>query len=183
MGFFDNFLKKSTAGYPSAELVARKFGKDSLSPQVIEIEALFSRVATASEDQIRQLPKVSTDIEAQFPGFSRAFDGVFSAALASGRFDAICEYQDRIGNVALGRITRQLDNDGFDNGFAIVSIQTLTSLYMRDWIDRPISESEFKQFNNPPFFEISKRVMEQNDYETAISPWVKVFGRVHPLDN
>lgn len=182
MSLFGGLFGGSRSGAPNATSIKRQFGVDSISPQLVEIEALFARVSSANEEHIERLPKTSADIETMFPGTNRAFDAVFSAALGSGRFGAICEYQDRIGQVAFGRVSNRLQLIGFDNGFPIISIQALTALYMRDWIGRQITDEEYERHNQPPLFEITSRSLTQDDYLAVIRPWSTVFGRVHPLD-
>jgi hypothetical protein len=182
MGLLSELLSNGIGAPALTGMVKKRYGKLALSPQMGEVDELLTKVRGASIDQISEMPKLSSDIEVAFPGNDGAFDGVFAAVIASDRLDPVCDCQDRIGALALKRIDKKLSTLGYDNGFAIVAIQALTALYMRDWLDREITDVEFERFNKPPYFEIKKRIFTKDDYLLVVAPWVSVFGKIHPGD-
>jgi hypothetical protein len=164
------------------KMVRKRYGSNYLSPQMSEVEALVTQVELARAEQIERMPKTSDDLRSAFPSADAAFQAIFSVAIGSGRLDAVIDCQDFIGEVAMGRIDSRLSEMGYDNGFAIIAIQTLVALYMRDWMGRKITDEQFAKFNEPPHFDISSRSFSQSDYQDAVAPWVTVFGKVHPSD-
>lgn len=173
MGFFTQTMSK---------MVRKRYGSNFLSPQMSEVEALVGKVELVSADQIGRLPKTAESVNLVFPATDASFTAIFSVANGSGRLDAVIDCQDYISDLAMTKISRQLSDLGYDNGFAIVANMALVALYMRDWIDRRVTDEQFAKFNQPPFFEIQSRSFSQSDYQNAITPWVSVFGPVHPLD-
>ena len=164
------------------KMVKKRYGANYLSPQMSAVESLVAQVASASTEQIERMPKTHEYLESVFPATNAAFDAVFSVANGSGRLDAVIDCQDFIREVAMGKIDRRLSELGYDNGFALIANMTLVALYMRDWIERKVTDEQFAKFNQPPYFEIKSRSFSQNDYQNVVAPWVAVFGRVHPLD-
>ena len=147
-----------------------------------EVEALIAQVESARAEQIELMPKTSDHLKLAFPSADAAYQAIFSVAIGSGRLDAVIDCRDFIGGVAMGRMDSRLTEAGYDNGFALVAINALVALYMRDWMGRKITDEEFEKFNEPPYFDIRSRSFSQNDYLDAVAPWVTFFGKVHPLD-
>jgi len=164
------------------KMVRKRYGPNYLSPQMSEVEALVAQVESASAEQIERMPKTSDDLRSAFPSADTAFQAIFSVAIGSGRLDAVIDCRDFIGGAAMGKIDRNLSELGYDNGFALIAIQTLVALYMRDWMGREVTDEQFAKFNEPPYFDIRSRSFSQSDYQDAVTPWVAVFGKVHPLD-
>ena len=147
-----------------------------------EVEALIAQVESARAEQIEQMPRTSDHLKLAFPSADAAYQAIFSVAIGSGRLDAVIDCRDFIGGVAMGRMDSRLTEAGYDNGFALVAINALVALYMRDWMGRKITDEEFEKFNEPPYFDIRSRSFSQNDYLDAVAPWMTFFGKVHPLD-
>ena len=147
-----------------------------------EVEALIAQVESARAEQIELMPKTSDHLKLAFPSADAAYQAIFSVAIGSGRLDAVIDCRDFIGGVAMGRMNSRLTEAGYDNGFALVAINALVALYMRDWMGRKITDEQFEKFNEPPYFDIRSRSFSQNDYLDAVAPWVTFFGKVHPLD-
>ena len=149
---------------------------------MLEVEAMFVRTASASVEQLTKLSKTYSDFKEACPGEEAAYQGVFSAVIASGRLDAVIDCQDRIYDIAAKKIDERISNVGNDGSFTTVTGQALTALYMRDWIGRQISDEEFEKFNEPPLFIITNRIFTEADYKLLVAPWETVFGQVHPGD-
>ena len=147
-----------------------------------EVEALIAQVESARAEQIEQMPRTSDHLKLAFPSADAAYQAIFSVAIGSGRLDAVIDCRDFIGGVAMGKIDSRLTEAGYDNGFALVAINALVALYMRDWMGRKITDEQFEKFNEPPYFDIRSRSFSQNDYLDAVAPWMTFFGKVHPLD-
>jgi len=164
------------------KMVRKRYGPNYLSPQMTEVEALIAQVESARAEQIEQMPRTSDHLKLAFPSADAAYQAIFSVAIGSGRLDAVIDCRDFIGGVAMGKIDSRLTEAGYDNGFALVAINALVAVYMRDWMGRKITDEQFEKFNEPPYFDIRSRLFSQNDYQDAVAPWVTVFGKIHPLD-
>ena len=180
MGFFGRAASRLSSNSSMSASILKKYGSEILGSNGEEIDALMVRASKLSTDEILRMPKEASDVFS-LPENDRAFDGIFSAVVASGRLDAVISAQDRISAVTFNLINRNLQANGFDNGPSLVAIQTLTALFMRDWIDRQFTDAEIAR-SRPPQFVVEYPAMRQIDYDNGTRFWRVEFGRIHPDD-
>ena len=183
MGFFEKLTGKLSADSPLSVVIKQRYGNRQISPQMELVDRLQVVASQLSVDQIRRFEAGAKEYDWQSPGQREAFDAIFSCAIASGRLDAVIDSQDLISEAAQKTIRRTLGmRYSEDSLIPMVAVHTATALYMRDWIDRVITDSEFDEQNQPPFFVITQRKMSLDDYLVVTKPWRNFIGPVHPED-
>jgi len=172
MGFFDKIMQRA--------------GFERLSPQMDMVDRFLATVSNLTVEQIRSLESGSKDRDWQSPGHREAFDAIFSSAIGSGRLDAVIECQDRITDVAENSVRRALGvKYAQESMIPLIAVHAITALYMRDWIDREITDAEFDRYNQPPYlpyFVITQRKMSLDNYLIVTKPWRDFIGPLHPSD-
>ena len=183
MGFLDKFSGRSLSAEPLSVVIKQRYGNKQISPQMELVDRLQVVASQLSVDQIRRFEAGAKEYDWQSPGQREAFEAIFSCAIASGRLDAVIDSQDLISEAAEKSIRRVLGvRYSEDSLIPLVAVQTTTALYMRDWIDRVVSDSEFDEQNQPPYFVITQRKMSLDDYLVVTKPWRNFIGPVHPED-
>jgi len=183
VGFFEKLTGKSNADTPLSVAIRKRYGSEQLSPQMELVDRLVETTSNLTKTQILSFESETKDFDWESPGRKEAFLAVFSASIGSGRLDAVCDYQDRITDVAENAVRRAL-GVRFSNESQIpsIAVETVTALYVRDWIDREITDAEFNKQNQPPYFVITERKMSLDDYLIATKPWRNFIGPIHPSD-
>ena len=183
VGFFEKITGKSNADAPLSVVIKQRYGSKQICPQIEIVDRLLVAASQLNVDQIQRFEAGTKDFDWQSPGQREAFEAIFSCAIASGRLDAVIDSQDLISAAAEKAIRRMLGvRYSEDSLIPTVAVHTATALYMRDWIDRVISDSEFEAQNQPPFFVITQRKMSLDDYLVVTKPWRNFIGPVHPED-
>ena len=174
---------KLNADTPLSVVIKQRYGNKQISPQMELVDRLQVVASQLGVDQIRRFEAGTKEYDWQSPGQREAFEAIFSCAIASGRLDAVIDSQDLISAAAEKAIRRMLGvRYSEDSLIPMVAVHTATALYMRDWIDRVISDSEFDEQNQPPFFVITQRKMSLDDYLVVTKPWRNFIGPLHPED-
>ena len=183
MGFLGKIKTKSTTIEPLSVIIKQRYGLEQISPQMDIVDRLVMTASNLTSTQIRSLDSEFKGFDFDSPGQDEAFYAIFSAAIASGRLDAVIDSQDRIADTAESFIRRVLGTRySEESSIPRIAIRTMTALYMRDWIDREITDEEFDKYNQPPYFVITQRKMSLDDYLITTKSWRTHIGPVHPGD-
>lgn len=186
MGFFDKIIRKSLSVEPLSVVIKQLYGFEQLSPQMDMIDRFLATVSNLTVEQIRSFESGSKGFDLDSPGQREAFDAIFSSAIGSGRLDAVIDSQDRITDVAENSVRRAMGvRYAEESMIPLAAVAAITALYMRDWIDREITDAEFDRYNQPPYlpsFVITQRKMSLDDYLIVTKPWRNFIGPLHPSD-
>jgi len=183
MGLFEKLTGKSMTLAPLSAVIKQRYGFEQLSPQMDMVDRLLVAASNLTVEQIQSYESGAKDYDWQSPGQREAFEAIFSSAIASGRLDAVIDSQDRISDAAEKSIRRALGiRYAEESLIPLVAVHTTTALYMRDWINRVITDAEFDKQNQPPYFVITQRKMSLDDYLVVTKPWRNFIGPVHPGD-
>lgn len=183
MGFFGKIAGRSDPDTSLSVVIKQRYGDKQISPQMEFIDRLQVVASQLNLDQIRRFESGANEFDPQSPGQREAFDAIFSCAIASGRLDALIDSRDLISEAAERSIRRALGvRYSKESLIPLAAVNATTALYMRDWIDRVITDSEFEEQNQPPYWVITQRRMSLDDYLVVTKPWRNFIGPVHPGD-
>lgn len=107
MGLFDRLGAKSVVPGHFAARVRQLYGESQICPQMWSVDALLAGASNVTDEQIYVLDSDSNKQALNSPGHDEAFNSVFSAAIASGRLDAVILAQDFIADLVERRIRRK----------------------------------------------------------------------------
>ena len=183
MGYFDKIISKAHNVDPHSSVVKQRYGAQQLSPQMDAVDRLLEVTASLTVDQIKSFDSGTKGFDWQSPGQREAFDAVFSTVIGSGRLDAVIDSQDRISDAAEKSLRRKMGvRYAEESMIPLAALHAATALYMRDWIDREITDDEYTRNNQSPYFLITQRKMSLDDYLLVTKQWRNFIGPVHPED-
>lgn len=183
MGLFDRLVPKSPGPGLLAARIRQHYGESQVCPQMWCVDALVASASRITDEQIYVLDSNSNKQALSSVGHDEAFNAVFSAAIASGRLDAVILVQDYVAELVERHIRRLLGSQRSEASVVPqIALRTITALYVRDWIDREITDTEISKFSKPPYFVISSRRMTRDDYLIVTKSWRTVIEKIHPDD-
>jgi len=160
----------------SSQLITR-YGADKCGKDIQAIDQLFSHISQLTAIEFGQVPFTGSDLERMFPDAEKGFKAAIDTALMRDRFDAVVDAQDAIGELAERKAAkfRRLPADQ-TCGLALVAIQTVTALIVRDLVGSVFSDDDRKAATVPSFLTPTATEFTQTHFSAAVEPWVVAFG-------
>jgi len=159
-----------------AERLIQQLGASICGPNILVIDEMLNRISNLTPRELDLLPFLGEDISKMYSDNADGFNAAFDTGLMCGRIDAVVACQDEIGKLAEKKVSRLRRIPGDKTcGPAIISIQAVTALIVRDLVGSTFS-TEDQQRASMAHFTPKATSFTQEHFNAAVAPWVTAFG-------